>query len=257
MGILSGLEALLARRNRSALVPVDARLDRLLPSSSEDLFFRARIELTWSLPRGTEPAVDTETFADAARRAASTFSVLHREEAESMVNLKLSQVETFPRPSRVRARLHVDAEITEFARERMLRDLETERYREVQQAGVSRLTALRDTMLRDGPTARLWWLNSDPGKLLELARHGDEFEKAIDSVSAGRGGGVEAAEAPVAELIRLFLADLGPEYRQYLLQQIERVFRSYERHGLADRLVAISVPPRDGLENVRDPADMA
>ncbi|SFK84524.1 hypothetical protein SAMN05216275_13782 [Streptosporangium canum] len=248
MGFLDWLETLLARRHRGDSVPHHTELAQVLRSERENREFRARITLTWLLPWGTELPVDIETsvcdrLIVAASQAATPFSVLHREEAESAVNLALGRVETHPYFRRARAVLGVEAEVVEFARQQMARDLETERHRMAQQAEVTRLTALRDTMLRDGSIARLWWLQSDPKKLMELVKHGDEFEKAINLVSSGHGTQPSApgvGETSVAELIELFLAELGPEHRRLLIHQLNRVFRGYERPELADRLVATS-----------------
>ncbi|MFI6899702.1 hypothetical protein ACIBKY_00505 [Nonomuraea sp. NPDC050394] len=244
MGFLDRLIALLARRHRGDFVTHHTELAQVLHSEREYLKFRARIELTWLLPWETELSVDIETsvcdrLIMAARQAARQFSVLYREEAESAVNLALGRVETHPYLRRARVVLSVEPEALEFAREQMVEDLAIERHRTAQQVELARLTVLRDTMLRDGSIARLWWLQSDPKKLMELVKHGDEFEKAITLISDGSSKRLSvpgAGETSVAELVELFLTELGPEHRRLLIHQLDKVFRGYERPELADRL---------------------
>ncbi|MBO0731535.1 MAG: hypothetical protein J2P57_19915 [Acidimicrobiaceae bacterium] len=51
------------------------------------------------------------------------------------------------------------------------------------------------------------------------------------------GTAANGAEADQAcELINVFLADLGPHHRERLLDQLARVFTSYDRPDLAGKL---------------------
>ncbi|MEU8102782.1 hypothetical protein AB0C18_03535 [Nonomuraea muscovyensis] len=236
------MEARFTYRRHGEWVAHSTRHAVLLRSAPEDLDVRVQLELSWLLPPGSEPARDIE--ADACKSLTSTvtevikpFSVLHREEAESAANLALARSWSFQHLARARAALRVEPEAIEFARERMLRDLETRRRRAIQRAELDRLESLRETMLRDTATARLWWTGGDPAKLLQLTEHGDKFERALSLLaSSPESAGASREEAVVAETVRDFLTGLQPEHRVFLLHQLVKVFSGYERPDLAARL---------------------
>lgn len=246
MSLLDRLEALLTRRREEQRVPRDTFHRWLLPSNQEKLYFRAHLTLRWMVPPRSTPSPQREAtvlgqVAEVAKQAARSFSVLHREEAESSVNKALWEVGPLDRFfARADATLLVEPEDVEFARQQREWDLTTERLRTERQAEVARLTALRDTLLRDAPTARLWWLDSDPKRLIDLARHANDFEQAVALVS---GDSHMESSLPgtetmtTAKLIELFLRDLGLEQRMHLIHQVGRVFQAHERSDLAEQLL--------------------
>ncbi|MFF3664560.1 hypothetical protein [Microtetraspora malaysiensis] len=255
MGVLDLLEEFLARRNRATTSEHHLTF-RMETGSREDLPFLARIDLVWRLPQGRSPATEMTVSArcrlqEVAGESARHFSVLRREEAQSAVGLAFDR--ECPRLGLAAARvvLDVDDEVMEFAREQMTRELETRRGRAALEAEVARLTLLRDTMLRDAPTARLWWLGADPARLVQLADHADAFERVVGLVSGRAATGErETWETSIAGLLGAFLADLGPEHRDLLVRQLGRVFHGYERPDLAERL-----PVRSGSPNGVAPPD--
>jgi hypothetical protein len=101
-------------------------------------------------------------------------------------------------------------------------------------ANMARLTTIRDMFLHDSASAALWWSEGRPERLLELAAHKDKFSTVVNLL---HGTPVDHGEADqTSELINVFLADLGPHHREYLLDQLARVFTSYDRPDLADKL---------------------
>jgi hypothetical protein len=103
-------------------------------------------------------------------------------------------------------------------------------------ANMARLTMIRDMFLHDSANAALWWCEGRPERLLELAAHKDKFSTVVNLLHGTPVDRVEADQA--SELINVFLADLGPHHREHLLDQLARVFTSYERPDLADKLRA-------------------
>jgi hypothetical protein len=129
---------------------------------------------------------------------------------------------------------------------------ETIRARDQKMAEASRLTFLLDYVLTSAPMARLWWIGSNPEKLIQLADMKDGvFETAIDLLMEREAGKKENDQ--IAQIIESFLRDLGPEHRKLLIAQIDRVFRNYERADLAERLGAAQqfVNPVTSSQNSR------
>jgi hypothetical protein len=99
---------------------------------------------------------------------------------------------------------------------------------------MARLTTIRDMFLHDSASAALWWSEGSPERLLELAAHKEKFSTVVNLLD---GTAAERAEADqTSELIRVFLAELGPHHREHLLDQLARVFASYDRPDLAGKL---------------------
>jgi hypothetical protein len=99
---------------------------------------------------------------------------------------------------------------------------------------MARLTTIRDTFLYDSASAALWWSEGKPERLLELAAHKDKFSTIVNVLEGTAADHAEADHA--SELISAFLAGLAPHHREHLLDQLARVFASYERPDLADQL---------------------
>jgi hypothetical protein len=99
---------------------------------------------------------------------------------------------------------------------------------------MARLATIRDMFLRDSASAALWWSEGKPERLLELAAYKDKFSTVVNVLD---GTAADRAEADqTSELISVFLADLAPHHREYLLDQLARVFASYDRPDLVDKL---------------------
>jgi hypothetical protein len=99
---------------------------------------------------------------------------------------------------------------------------------------MARLTTIRDMFLHDSASAALWWSEGKPERLLELAAHKDKFSTIVNLLY---GTAADRAEADqTSELINVFLADLRPNHREHLLNQLARVFTSYDRPDLVDKL---------------------
>ena len=97
------------------------------------------------------------------------------------------------------------------------------------------LTTIRDMFLHDSASAALWWSEGKPERLLELAAHKDKFSTIVNLLH-GAAADDRAEADQTSELISVFLADLGPHHREHLLNQLARVFTSYDRPDLVDKL---------------------
>ncbi|MEU8394078.1 hypothetical protein AB0C28_02730 [Nonomuraea sp. NPDC048892] len=214
-----------------------------LAAHGKDLPFRARIVITWRLPVGAEVSSEAlvaagDLLAKVAAETTRSFSVLHREEAESALNMKLRRIRIDPAPSSIQVTLAVEPEDVEFAQQQRMRDLEVLR----QQAEVGRLLVLRDTVLRDAPTARLWWLGADRNRLADLAKHADDIERAVALVAPVEKANVSRPdEVVITKLVDQFLSELDTDSRWLLLQQLGMVFRNYDRGDLATQLSAATL----------------
>ena len=103
---------------------------------------------------------------------------------------------------------------------------------------MARLTTIRDMFLHDSASAALWWSEGKPERLLELAAHKDKFSTVVNLLDGTAADRVEPDQT--SELINVFLANLGPHHREHLIDQLARVFTSYDRPDLADKLGAAS-----------------
>ncbi len=101
-------------------------------------------------------------------------------------------------------------------------------------AKMAYLTTIRDMFLHDSASAALWWSEGRPERLLELAVHKDKFSTVVNLLDGTAATRAEADQT--SELINMFLADLGPHHREHLIDQLARVFTSYDRPDLADKL---------------------
>ena len=103
---------------------------------------------------------------------------------------------------------------------------------------MAHLATIRDMFLHDSASAALWWSEGKPERLLELATHKDKFSTAVNVLN---GADLDRAEADqTSQLIGAFLTDLAPHHRKYLLDQLARVFASYDRPDLVDKLMPAS-----------------
>lgn len=98
----------------------------------------------------------------------------------------------------------------------------------------AQLTRTRDMFLRDSAMAGLWWSQGQPDRLLELAAHKEKFGSVVSLLDGTAARNAEADRT--GELINVFLADLRPEHREYLLGQLAQIFTGYGRQDLANQL---------------------
>ena len=99
---------------------------------------------------------------------------------------------------------------------------------------MARLTTIRDMFLHDSASAALWWSEGKPERLLELATHKDKFSTVVNVLDGTAANRAEVDQTTA--LISAFLADLAPHHREHLLDQLARVFASYDRPDLVDKL---------------------
>ena len=99
---------------------------------------------------------------------------------------------------------------------------------------MTHLTTIRDMFLHDSASAALWWSEGKPERLLELATHKDKFSSVVNVLDGTAANRAEVDQT--SELISVFLADLAPHHREHLLDQLARVFASYDRPDLANKL---------------------
>ncbi|HEX3921549.1 MAG TPA: hypothetical protein VHY31_04640 [Streptosporangiaceae bacterium] len=226
------------RRESNELMPVEYHAR--LPSDLEGAFFEAAVFGYGALgPRGPLASAHVhQRLTEVAGDVSCRFSALRSAEASSAVTIALYRVRqmndlgvTF---DNFYADLRAEPAATELAtrREQLIQD--TTLAREQQREEARRFAFLRDHFLASPQMARLWWLNNDPEKLLQLGEKTQNLENAVallDGREADLGQGDH-----IAQIIETFVAELPPEHRQHLITQIGLVFRGYERADLAERL---------------------
>ena len=230
MTLQSRLRRVLSQR----LDPVPAKFEARLPSEIPEAQFQAVIEAIW--PPGMNAGQSMRSLAgrllDVAQPVANKCSVLDRDKAWAALELALRN------DAGVRGSGLITLRVTD------VRVGPDDRSLAEKQETLRRETALAQAkaenmrvLLANPTTARLWWLENNPGKLEKLAEQkmDDTFEKiaALFGESAGH-----PATDPIAELIRLFLQGLDGRFREQLIKQLHLVFSSYERRDLAAELDA-------------------
>lgn len=212
------------------------RLDSALPGAR----FAASIQAWWH-PSGSvsEETVFQHLYQE-ANAVTSRVSVLDAAAANDKLNAALAARRVIPQNGihlvDARVVLSVTKDDTDYAERRA----DIERQARVESAALeakhAQLVRLRDLFLSDTAMARLWWSNGDPDRLLHLADNTTKFDTIVSMVATGDG---TAPSDKIAPLISLFLANLGPDHREYLISQLAKIFESYRQPSLAEELRAI------------------
>jgi hypothetical protein len=214
----------------------------LLDSDVVGIPFRGEISLVLTTGAGpsdgeSSPGELLDLLKVRAAQVTGGFCVVHQEEAEAEVNARLTDDSVSSHGAQVRVRLDVDPDARESAlrhlqlrRAGVLRD---EKYRAQKQEW----DHLRDHVLQDPVTARLWWLDGNVDRLERMADLDELFQK-VSRQLVGSALDPKSSSAEITHLIETFLTRLRPEEQSYLVQQVERVFRSFEHDDLAQALVA-------------------
>jgi hypothetical protein len=219
-------------------------ISTLLDSSLPGFPFRSRIKIE----RSSISTYDTSTARLAQHfeelRASATaitrrFSVLHLAEAQAEIDLFLAGREMIqgsaPAGAGALIQLSVDHQSQEYAaqweRLRLEEDIAAERHR----LRLEQNAVLRDQILRDPAQARLWWLEGKRERLKELVQMGDTFE-TLATLLAPSPAEKNSTTAEWVTVVEDFLCKLDAQQSDLLLKQLDRVFCSYERADLSDRL---------------------
>lgn len=213
---------------------------RLVSKLGTDAQFTATIRAQWEpFGRGGREIVFPYLGGQGAA-VTQEFSVLDVAEANDALTRVFSQIARSEIPgTEIRlisasATLQVEEGHRKFAEQVADLDRQVRFDADNAKATLARLTTIRDMFLRDSAMAGLWWSEGKPERLLELAAHKDKFGTVVSLLD---GTAADRAEADqTRELINLFLTDLGPHHREYLLEQLALVFASYDRPDLADKL---------------------
>jgi len=213
---------------------------RLASELGADAQFIAAIHAQWeSSGRGGRELV----FPHLARQGAEvtrSFSVLDIAEATDMLIRAFAQMAGSEIPGTgirlfsASATLQVEDSHRTFAEREA--DLNRQARLQVDNAKITmaRLITIRDMFLHDSASAALWWSEGKPERLLELPAHKDKFSTVVNVLDGTAAARADADQT--SELIRVFLADLAPHHRKRLIDQLARVFVSYDRSDLADKL---------------------
>ena len=252
------LGTFIGRRSRIEMLPV--QYTARLPSRLDGAWFRADI-LVLGAPGQDDPVIDArvyERMVTAARAVSQRYSVLDDAEVGHAVKIALSDhcplVDLDVRVEIVHVEVTSWPGAAELATAHEQLAAQTALARERYKAEAERLSLLRDHVLSSPALARLWWVNNDPERLVQLAEMKDGvFEKSVALV-AGTGPDRTAADQ-IAAIIESFLRDLGPEHRALLLTQIGHVLDGYERADLAGQLVSVRLdsPPLDRAGREAEP----
>ncbi len=211
-------------------------------------WFTATVSARWVSSPEDGAAVFRYLVED-ANKVTRQYSVLDASAAQDEVNHRLAVPQEIPGTGATLMAAHVTLTVTaddlEYAERRasidraaMLADAELEAQRD-------RLVKLRDVFLADTATARLWWFDGDPGKLLALADKENQFETVVQGIAESSASAADKDVVP--GLVAQFLAELSPAEKTLLLGQLTNVFASYERQDLVAALqMRVLVPDANG-----------
>jgi len=181
-----------------------------------------------------------EWARDVCARCTHTYNPQEWVQAQAHANQALAAGRTgcgLPRPVHAEVRLTVPPGIESIAREaheaRVRLDMDG-----------ARLRSLDKAVFSDARLAYLWWLDTEPDRLQDLAGL-DAFLKAIPS---RRDVTVEPRYAWLS-LADQFVSGLDQAGLSYLVTNIAKIFRHFERPDLADRLGDLYDDAVDGREN--------
>ncbi|GIE81701.1 hypothetical protein Aph02nite_76510 [Actinoplanes philippinensis] len=208
-----------------------------LASSIEGSYLRAACLIRWVGPYETE-AADRLKLRDVvishARQEAGRYSAAHLETATTAINASLSRV-AWPRDTNARdvtagLRLSADPAVRDAAAEweKLQTRLRVERLQA--RLEIERLRHLRDDIFAKPEVARTYWLDKHPTGLEEVLD--DRFDRIAEKLASGPGPSTLA----VANVIREFLAGLGPEHKAVMMELLQKALADFGRADLAHRL---------------------
>jgi hypothetical protein len=160
-----------------------------LRSALDQAFFEATISVLGASGL-TDPATEAQVYRQlvvTANAESQSYSVLDAAEAGAAVTIALAGwrppdglgITLGPVQADLRAgpgAAELAASIEQDARQVLL----AARRRQTE---AERLLQLRDQLLTSPVLARLWWVGDDPDRLVQLARHGADFERALALLS--------------------------------------------------------------------------
>lgn len=226
-----------------------------LPSELEGASFDATIEVHGRLDH-EQPAQEAQVYRRLENRASAVsanLSVLDLDRAAAEITIELNRESIVSMPDlharldRVRTRLSAGASAIETARSLQEAVQKTTLAQMQHREKARQLGLLRDHFLVSPSMARMWWVGEDPNRLADLAGMStsgkpDPFETAVRLL----GGASDASSTrnEVATIIEVFLRELAPEARKFLISQLAQVCSNYEQPELARRL--LSTAPLNG-----------
>jgi hypothetical protein len=217
--------------------PVVRTFETRLPSEIPEARFQLTIRAEWppGTPTGQSLGSLAEPLLKVIRPVAERYSVMDCDEAHAAIEQAILGAaglwESGPSTLTVDVRVGEDDRSLAEQQEALHRETALIRDRRLQES--ERLRVL----LADPTTARLWWLENKPERLVQL--QDQKMEGVFEKIAAlfGESAGRSAAD-PIAELIRLFLQGLDSRFRERLVDQLGVVFHAYERNDLAASLHA-------------------
>lgn len=208
-----------------------------LPSLVEGDYFRADCTVEWLGPAARED-VDREKLRHAvlryARPEAARHTAAHLDTAQIAVNARLSRAVPPPdseaRYMTATVRLSAEAKVKEAATEweKMRSHLAIRRLND--QLELERLRHLRDDIFTKPDVARTYWLDKHPEALDAV------LEERFDRVAEKLTSGPQPSTLVVANVIREFLAGLGPEHKEVMMGLLHKALADFGRADLALRL---------------------
>jgi hypothetical protein len=154
--------------------------------------------------------------------------------AQIAINARLSQVAPPPgstarhMTATVRLTAEATAQETAVAWEKLQSRLEINRVDN--QLEIDRLRHLRDDIFTQPDIARTYWLDKHPEALDAV------LEERFDRVAEKLTSGPQPSTLVVANVIREFLAGLGPEHKEVMMGLLHKALADFGRADLARRL---------------------
>jgi len=216
-----------------------------LPSALEGAFFIAAVTVRW-LGDGPEDLARVRYAArDHLAQEASHYHVTAMDQLADSLNSRGTTKRSLPGTNLVITYLHVSLTASAEALDAAAAWHDAQRQSVLdhlrRQRDLRELRWLRDEIFRHPDIARMYWHIRHPTDLASLTA--PVFDAIAACLTAGSSpNSSREKENLIGNLIVEFVDGLDADERGHLISQVSRVFRSFDRGDLADRLPADQAP---------------
>jgi hypothetical protein len=212
-----------------------------VPSVLAGASFTITVTVGWRGGAAEDSATVRDVVRDHLARKAADYSVTAMEQLADLLNSRGRTARPVPGTDLVITYLH--AHVTTSAEalaaaaswEELQRQSALEGLRRQQE--IHQLRWLRDEIFGQPDMARMYWHVKHPNDLSSLSA--DLFDDIAARLNDGsKTTSRQGGESPIGMLIAEFVKGLDADERRHLINQLGRVFRSFDRADLADRLEA-------------------
>lgn len=211
-----------------------------LPSILDGAYFPAVIAFDTAVAISDDQKIRVhQRLKQLAAEASRRHSVLDVDEARASVAERIAYAarsgDIRPGVNGIRVEVHApDEQTAEVARGRDLIRQKTAVFQEEKEAESYRLRELSTQILGNVDTLRVWWLQEDPARLLDLVKL--EKEEVFAKAASMFGGGPADGVHQIADLLQQLFADLNPDQRRLLIMDFLELLRSFDRANVVPQI---------------------